>query len=92
VIVSFAHKGLRRFYETGSKAGIHASFADKLRLQLSRLDAASTPGQMDVPGWELHEMKGSFAGHWAVKVNANWRLTFRFEGENAEVVDLQDYH
>ena len=92
VIRSFAHRGLERFFLTGSKAGINAQFAPKLRLQLTALNAAAEPQQMDVPGYDLHELKGDMAGHWAVKVNGNWRVTFRFLGEDVEVVNLQDYH
>jgi proteic killer suppression protein len=47
---------------------------------------------MNVPGWELHPLKGDLANHWSVKVSGNWRMTFRFEGENAVLVDYQDYH
>ena len=92
MILSFRHKGLERFFKTGSKSGITAVFVPRLELQLSALDAANGPTQMDVPGWGLHALQGKLSGHWAVKVNANWRMTFRFVGENAEVVDLQDYH
>jgi proteic killer suppression protein len=92
MILSFRHKGLERFFKTGSKSGINPSFAPKLELQLSALDAANDPRQMEVPAWGLHALQGRLSGHWAVKVNANWRMTFRFNGENAEVVDLQDYH
>lgn len=92
MIVSFRHKGLEQFFRTGSKAGINARFADKLEVQLSALDAATGPEQMSVPSWALHPLHGELRGHWSVKVNGNWRLTFRFTGENAEVVDLQDYH
>jgi proteic killer suppression protein len=92
MIVSFRHKGLERFFRTGSKSGINAAFAPRLQLQLGALDAANSPKQMDVPGWGLHPLQGRLAGHWAVKVNANWRMTFQFRGEHAEVVDLQDYH
>ena len=92
MIVSFRHKGLERFFKTGSKAGINAAFAPRLELQLTALDAANNPKQMGVPGWGLHALQGPLAGHWAVKGNANWRMTFRFNGENTEVVDLQDYH
>ena len=92
MIRSFTHKGLERFFQTGTKAGISPQFAKRLRLQLSALDAASKAEQMDLPGWQLHELKGGLAGHWAVSVNGNWRMTFRFVGEDAEVVDLQDYH
>ena len=92
MIVSFRHKGLEQFFKTGSKAGIHARFAPKLEVQLSSLDAATNPQQMSAPGWALHPLQGDLEGCWAVKVSGNWRLTFRFTGENAEVVDLQDYH
>lgn len=92
MIRSFAHKGLKSFFERGDKGGINPQFAPKLRLQLSLLDAATRPGQMDVPGYDLHPLKGDLEGHWSVRVNGNWRLTFRFGGEDAEVVDLQDYH
>jgi proteic killer suppression protein len=92
MILSFRHKGLERFFKTGSKAGIRAEFAPKLAVQLSTLDAANDVSQMSIPGWDLHSLQGDLAGYWSVKVNKNWRLTFRFIGENAEVVDLQDYH
>jgi len=92
MIRSFKHKGLERFFRTGSKAGIKAEFAPKLEVQLSTLDAANDVSQMGVLGWDLHPLKGDLDGHWSVKVNKNWRLTFRFIGEDAEVVNLQDYH
>ena len=47
---------------------------------------------MDLPGWRLHVLKGSLKGHWAVWVDQNWRMTFRFEHEDAVLVDYQDYH
>ena len=92
MIVSFAHKGLRLFFEEGNKKGINADFAPRLLLQLTALDAATGPAAMGAPGWDLHSLKGDLAGFWAVKVSGNWRLVFRFSGENAEVVDLRDYH
>jgi proteic killer suppression protein len=92
MIVSFRHKGLERFFNTGSKAGIKPEFAQKLGVQLSTLDAANDVSQMGIPGWDLHPLQGDLADHWSVKVNKNWRMTFKFVGENAEVVDLQDYH
>lgn len=55
------------------------------------LDAASHASDMDLPGWKLHPLKGA-RGHWSVWVSANWRLTFTFEGEDAVLVDYQDYH
>jgi len=92
VIRSFAHKGLEKFFRTGSKAGIQAQHAARLRIQLGMLDDIGAPEDMNAPGWRLHPLKGDLAGHWSITVNGNWRLTFRFEGEDAILVDYQDYH
>ncbi len=92
MIKHFAHKGLEKFFKTGSKAGIRADHAGKLRRQLSFLNEATEPQEMDIPGWKLHQLSGDMAGHWAIWVSGNWRLTFKFEGEDAVLVDYQDYH
>jgi toxin HigB-1 len=92
MIKSFRHAGLEKFFTTGSKAGIQPAHAKKLNLQLTTLNDATDPSTMNISGWDLHELKGNLAGHWSVKVNGNWRVTFRFEGEHAFVVDYQDYH
>ncbi len=77
---------------TGSKAGILAVHASRLRRQLAQLNQALTARDMNLPGWKLHPLKGDLAGHWSVWVSGNWRLTFRFDGQDASVVDYQDYH
>ena len=92
MIQSFAHKGLARFYHTGSKSGIQAKHAEKLRLILTNLDQAEGPEDMDLPGLALHPLKGRLKGVWAVKVSGNWRVTFHFVGREAESVDYEDYH
>jgi proteic killer suppression protein len=92
MIKSFRHKGIQLFFETGSKAGIQPSQASRLRIQLTRLDSATSPQDMSAPGWRLHQLSGNLAGHWAVTVNGNWRMTFCFEGSDAVLVDYQDYH
>ena len=92
MIKSFRHKGVERFFSTGSKAGIQPKHAKRLRLQLGMLDAATSPDDMALPGWKLHALQGELAGHWAVWVDGNWRLTFTFKGEDAVLVDYQDYH
>jgi proteic killer suppression protein len=92
VIKSFRHAGIEKFFVAGSKAGIQPAHAKRLRLQLARLHVAGVPSDMDLPGWRLHPLKAEFKGHWAVAVNGNWRLTFAFEGEDAILVDYQDYH
>ena len=92
MIISFRHKGLKLFFETGSIASIQAKHANKLRLQLGTLNSAENPFGMNVPGWDLHKLQGNLEGYWSVKVNGNWRLTFKFENGHAEIVDYQDYH
>jgi proteic killer suppression protein len=92
VITSFNHKGLERFFTRGSKAGIQPQHAERLRLILARLNASTTPRDMNLPGLELHELRGDRKGTWSVKVNGNWRVTFTFVGKNAEDVDYEDYH
>ena len=92
MIKSFLHDGIRLFFLTGSKAKIRPDHAKRLAYQLDRLDAAASPQDMNVPGWQLHPLSHNLAGHWSVRVNGNWRLTFMFEGEDAVLVDYQDYH
>jgi len=92
MIKTFRHKGLEQFFKTASKAGIQPHHAGKLRLQLAVLDNAKKPEDMNAPGWRFHALAGELAGHYAVSVNGNWRMTFRFDGEDAELVDYQDYH
>jgi toxin HigB-1 len=92
MIKSFRHRGLEAFFKHGSKAGIKPAHANRLRLQLARLDAAKVPEDMGLPGWRLHPLFGKLKGHWAVWVDKNWRMTFRFDGEDAVLVDYQDYH
>lgn len=77
---------------TGSKAGIQPKHAVRLGKQLFALDNAKSEKDMNAPGWKLHPLHGDLEGHWAVSVSGNWRLTFRFEGEDAILVDYQDYH
>jgi len=92
MIRSFKHKGLEQFFITGSKKGIQPEQADKIARILDRLDASISPTDMNLPGYNLHELKGKEAGTWAVSVNGNWRITFQFEGQDAVIVDYRDYH
>jgi proteic killer suppression protein len=92
MIRSFRHKGLEGFFITGSKKGILPDHADKIARILDRLDASISPADMNLPGYRLHELKGQEAGTWSVTVNANWRITFQVEGQDAVVVDYRDYH
>jgi proteic killer suppression protein len=92
MIESFRHAGIEKFFKTGSKAGIQPAHAAKLSIRLYALDAAKSPSDLNASGWRLHPLKGDLEGHWSIRVDGNWRLTFRFEGENAILVDYRDYH
>ena len=92
MIKTFQHKGLRVFFETGSLVGIQAAHASRLGAMLRRLNEATSSQSMNLPGWGLHSLKGDLNGHFSVKVNGNWRVTFKFEGTDAILVDYQDYH
>jgi toxin HigB-1 len=92
MIKSFAHKGLKKFFLTGNKAGIQPKHAERLRLILAQLNQARVVEDMQIPSLALHELKGERRSIWAVTVQANWRITFRFENGDAEIVDYEDYH
>jgi len=88
----FKHRALKRFFETGSKRGLSAEQAPKIRLILARLNALVTPKDMNLPGLNLHELTGKRKGTWSVRVSGNWRISFRFKTPDAFDIDLEDYH
>lgn len=92
MIKSFVHKGLKKFYISGSKAGIQAKHANNLRLILAQLDNSENITDMDIPTLNLHQLKGNKKDIWSVTVQANWRITFYFEDGDAEIVNYADYH
>ena len=92
MITSFRHKGLRKYFESGSLAGIQPAHANRLKMQLAALDTAQIIEDMNIPGFRLHPLKGSGRGRWSVWVNGNWRVTFKFENGNAFILDYEDYH
>ena len=92
MIIGFRHKGLEVFYRTGATRGIQSVHAKRLSIILAMLDVAIEPQDMNQPGLRLHSLKGDLKDHWSVRVNGNWRITFRFTGADVELVDYQDYH
>ena len=92
MIQSFKHKGLERFFNSGKKSRIQANHAKRLQLILGRLNASTSPADMDLPGLYLHQLTGDRHEIWSVRVSGNWRVTFRFNGVDAEIVDYEDYH
>ena len=91
MIQSFRHKGLKRFYESGSLAGIQPQHAKRLRMLLAALESAQVIEDMDIAGVRLHPLKGADRGRWSIWVNGNWRLTFEFRDGQAYVLDYEDY-
>lgn len=92
MIVSFRHKGLETLYRQDSKAGVEAKHVAKLRRILTVLDVARSPVDLQIPGFRTHPLKGGLAGYWSITVDGNWRVIFRFVGEDVELVDYLDYH
>ena len=92
MIQSIRHKGLRKFFDAGSSAGIQPAHAKRLRMILTALDTALMIDDMQIPGFRLHALKGSERGRWSVWVNGNWRVTFEFRDGHAYVLDYEDYH
>ena len=92
MIGSFKHRGLKRLYERGDRSGIRPDLLGIVEDILARLDKADIPQAMNLPGYRLHSLKGDLNGLWAVTVRANWRIIFRFEGNDAFDVELIDYH
>jgi proteic killer suppression protein len=92
VIRSIRHKGLRKFYESGSKSGIQTSQGNRLRLQLAALDTAQSIEDMDIPGFRLHKLSGRMRDRWSISVSGNWRLTFEYRDGDVYLLDYEDYH
>ena len=92
MIRSFKHRGLKRLYERGDRSGIRPDLVDTVQEILTILDAAESPQALNLPGYRLHPLKGNMKGFWSVTVRANWRIVFRFEGNDAFDVELIDYH
>jgi proteic killer suppression protein len=92
MIKTWRHKGLKKFYETGNKAGIQPKHAEILRLILLQLTSAIKPEDMNTPGNNFHLLHGELNGYFSVKVSGNWRLIFQFEEKDAILIDYVDYH
>lgn len=92
MIKSFKHKGLKRLFETGQTAGVNPQHADRLRKILALLETSETMVDMDLPGLDLHHLKGKRKGTLSVKVSGNWRVTFSIENGDILDVNYEDYH
>lgn len=92
MIVSFKHRGLKRWFYKEDPSGLTSHLVPIIDDILARLNVAEDIKAMSLPGWNLHALKGDLKGFWSVKVSGNWRIIFRFEGGNAMDVNLVDYH
>jgi len=92
MIISFKHKGLQKYYETDSTAGIQNKHKTKLKMILAALDSSQVIEDMNIPGYKLHPSKGKLNELWSVSVSGNWRITFKFENGNIYIVNYEDYH
>ena len=92
MIRSFKHKGLERFFCSGDRRKIDARQGDRILRILDRLDASARPEDLNLPGFDFHELKGTRKGTYSVSVSGNWRITFRHEAGDASEVNLEDYH
>lgn len=92
MIKSFKHKGLKNFFETGSTKGIQAIHINRLNLLLASLDAMTQVDDLNAPSFRLHKLSGDKKEFWSITVQANWRVTFKFENGNVYIVDYLDYH
>lgn len=90
MIKSFKHKGLERFFVSGSTAGIQPVHATRISDCLAFLHAAKIIEDMDRPGYRFHQLTGDHSGLWAVDVSRNWRIVFMFANEGAYFVNYED--
>jgi len=92
MIQNFKHKGLKKLFEKGNGSGVSANHMKRLKFILALLETAETVEDMDLPGLDLHELRGNRKSSWALKVSGNWRVTFRLENGDAFDVNYEDYH
>ena len=92
MILSFRHRGLEALYDGRPARRVASEHVQKLRDILAALDRSRRPADIDLPGFRLHPLEGELAGHHAVRVSGNWRVTFRFEEGQVLDVDYVDYH
>ena len=89
------HKGLRRFIEADDASGLQSTVVEKLRRIVSFLQDMEREDELrTVLSWKAHQLTGDRKGTWSLSVTKNWRLTFRIDQDEVEIIDLdyEDYH
>ena len=90
--VEFRHRGLRRFWERDDASRLNPANVARISRILDNLEDAVGPRDIDLPGYNLHQLHGNRRGVWSVRVTGNWRITFRFSEGQVVDVNLEDYH
>jgi proteic killer suppression protein len=88
----FRHRGLKILYENDDRRGVRAEHVEKAARVLARLDVATRPEHLNLPGFRLHRLEGELSGYWSVTVRGDWRIVFHFDVGNNTDVDLVEYH
>ena len=89
------HKGLRRFIEDDDASGLQPAVVTKVQRIVSFLEDMEREEELrTVPSWKAHMLTGDRKGTWSLFVTKNWRMTFRIDREEIEIIDLdyEDYH
>ncbi len=92
MIRTIRHRGLKRAYERGDFSRLRPEQGRKIAIALADLDSARKVGNLDLPGYRLHRLRGKLKGLWSIRISANWRIVFRFEDGDAYDINLIDYH
>lgn len=92
MIKSFKHKGLKKFFLKDDSSGIEQKLVNRIKTRLTVIDSADCIDGIDMPGYDLHQLKGDRKDIWSISVSGNWRITFRFIDGDAEILNLEDYH
>ena len=93
MIKSFAGKTTEALFATGKAKRVPNEVAKRAVRKLDMIDSAYCIEDLRVPpGNKLHALTGNREGQWAISVNDQWRICFRFEDEDAFDVEFCDYH
>lgn len=86
------HKGLRLLCEDDDARRLNPDWVDKLKRIIAALNMISSPQEINLPGYNFHELQGNRKGTYSLLVTRNWRVTFKWDSEGPYNVDLEDYH
>jgi proteic killer suppression protein len=92
MIVTYRHKGLELYARKGDRSKLPQAHLARIRMILTRLDAATNAVEMNQPGYYFHALTGGLKDFYSVRVSGNYRITFRFGDGDVHDVDYVDYH